>query len=82
MVLTAITTLVTAFVLAVLLHALGITSMSRGALAGLGLGVGIVATSMLSDYLFCNWSIKLFLIQAGHRIAYLAVMGAILGAWH
>lgn len=36
---------------------------------------------MYSDSLFCNWPFKLILIQAGHRVVYLALMGAILGAW-
>ncbi|MEW6325223.1 MAG: DUF1761 domain-containing protein [Nitrospirota bacterium] len=78
---TAVTTWITAYVLAVIMLGLKIASAWGGAIAGLSIGVGIVATSMLSDYLFCNFRIKLFFIQAGHRVIYLVIMGAILGAW-
>jgi hypothetical protein len=81
LILTAITTLVTAYVLAVFIQALGITTALGGALVGLSIGIGIVATSMYSDSLFCNWPFRLILIQAGHRIVYLSLMGGILGAW-
>jgi len=50
-------------------------------LVGLYTGVGFVATSLFSDYLFCGWSMKLFLIQAGYRVSALALMGAVLGVW-
>ena len=82
LVITAITTWVTAYVLAVFILALNITTAVGGALVGLSIGIGIVATSMYSDSLFCNWPFKLILIQAGHRIVYLALMGSILAAWH
>jgi hypothetical protein len=82
MVITAITTWVTAYVLAVLIVGLGITTAMGGAIAGLSIGVGIVATGSYSDSLFCSWPFRLILIQAGHRVASLALMGAILAAWH
>jgi hypothetical protein len=81
LVITAITTLVTAYVLAVFIYALGITNAVGGALVGLSIGIGIVATSMYSDSLFCKWPFRLILIQAGHRIVYLALMGGVLGGW-
>lgn len=78
---TAVTTLVTAYVMAVFIQALHIANAFGGTLVGLSLGIGIVATSMYSDSLFCQWPFKLLLIQAGHRIVYLALMGGILGGW-
>ena len=81
MAITAVTTWITAYVLAVLIVALNISSAWGGAIAGLSIGLGIVATSMYSDSLFCNWPFKLVLIQAGHRVVYLSLMGGILAAW-
>jgi len=78
---TAVSTLITAYVLAVLIYALGIKTVFGGTIVGLSIGLGIVATSMYSDSLFCGWPFKLILIQAGHRIAYLALMGAIVAVW-
>ncbi len=71
---------VTAFAMAWLAHVGGIVGAREGLLMGLGVGIAFVATAMLSDYLFAGWSNELFLIQAGYRIAYLGLMGAILGA--
>ena len=82
MAVTALTTLVTAYVLSLFIHGIGATNLMGGLLTGLSVGIGFVATSMLSDYLFCNFSIRLFLIQAGFRVVSLTLMGAILGAWH
>jgi len=81
LILTAFTTWITAYVLAVLIVALNISSAWGGAIAGFSIGLGILATSSYSDSLFCNWPFRLILIQAGHRIASLALMGAILAAW-
>ena len=36
---------------------------------------------MASDYAFCGWGLKLWLIQSGYRLAYGAIMGAILAGW-
>ena len=82
MVITAFTTLVAAYVLALFIHGIGATSIMGGLITGLSIGIGFVATSMLSDYLFSNFSMRLFLIQAGFRVVSFALMGAILGAWH
>ncbi len=81
MAVTAVTTLVSAYVLALFIHGIGATSVMGGLMTGLSIGIGFVATSMLSDYLFCTFSMRLFLIQAGYRVVSLALMGAILGAW-
>ena len=59
----------------------GADSLVAGAGIGLALGLGIVATSMLSDSLFSGWGWPLYLIQAGYRVTYLILMGAICGFW-
>ena len=75
------TALLTAVVLAWLISALAITSLMGGLLLGLLTGVGFIATAMASDSAFCGWGVKLFVIQSGYRVAYSAIMGAVLGAW-
>ena len=75
------TALLTAMVLAALIGALGVTDWFGGLLLGLITGLGFIATAMASDTAFCGWGIKLFVIQAGYRVAYSVLMGAVLGAW-
>jgi hypothetical protein len=55
--------------------------VSTGLMAGLFVGVGWVATSLGTNYLFARKSLKLFFIDACYFIVYFAVMGIILGAW-
>jgi len=82
MVVTIFTTIVTAWALALLISTMNVTSWLGGAWAGLTIGLGVVAATMLSDYLFANWSAKLFWIQAGYRTLYITLMAVILGGWH
>ena len=76
-----ISCLLSACVVAFAVAAAGANSALSGALVGLVLGVGLVAAAMLSDHLFSGSSLALFCIQAGYRVAHLALMGAILGAF-
>ena len=75
------TALITCIVLAWLMVSLGTTGLVAGALLGLVVGLGFIATAMASDSAFCGWSLKLFMIQAGYRVTYSVIMGAILGVW-
>lgn len=54
---------------------------SFGLIAGLFVGIGWIATSLGTNYLFARKSLKLFFIDAFYFIVYFAVMGIILGAW-
>jgi hypothetical protein len=74
-------TLVTATVLALLVVRFGAITWAEGAAIGLVAGVGLVATSLASDYLFCGWSLRLYWIQVAYKLVSLTLMGAILGAW-
>ena len=75
------TALITCVLVAVLMLALGVSSMVGGAVFGLVVGIGFIATAMASDTAFCGWGMRLFLIQAGYRVAYSVLMGAIIGAF-
>ena len=75
------TALITAIVLAVLINALGVSTLGSGVVIGLLIGVGFIATAMASDSAFCGWGVKLWLIQSGYRVLYSVVMGAILAVW-
>lgn len=75
------TALLTAVVLAWLIGALGVTTWLGGATIGLVTGIGFIATAMASDTAFCGWGMKLFIIQAGYRVLYSILMGAVLGGW-
>lgn len=69
------------FVLAVMLNEAKANGPALGAVLGLIMGVGLVATSVATNYIFESKSFRLFYITAGHHIATFVVMGAILGAW-
>ena len=79
--LTAVTTLITAIALAWFLDALGVATWLGGMSWGIAIGVFFVGTSNWSDGLFMGTPNALLLINIAHRVVYLAVMGAILGAW-
>lgn len=73
--------LVTAVVVEFFVVATGAYTPAAGAGVGALLGVGILATGMLSDSLFSGWGWRLYFIQAGYRVCYLVVMGALCGGW-
>ena len=73
--------LATAVVLGLLIQAAGITGLVDGIVLGLLVGVGFIAAGMASDYSFCGWKLNLFYIQAGYRLAYTVIMGAVLAIW-
>ncbi len=75
------TAALTCIVVAALMLALGIGTVLGGAVFGLIVGIGFIATAMASDSAFCGWGMRLFLIQAGYRVAYSVLMGAIIGAF-
>ncbi len=74
-------TLVTASVLAAVVVRFGAVTWVEGAAIGFALSLGLVAASLLSDWMFCGFNMRLYWIQAGHKAVYFTVMGAILGAW-
>ena len=71
------------FGLAVILqgHATRDITPASGALYGFLIGVFFISTSIGINMLYQRKSIKLWAIDAGYQVFYLAVSGAILGAW-
>jgi len=82
--LTAVTTFMTAYILAhFVAYAVGSGSSSAGAgaLTGLWAWLGFVVPMIGSEHLFSGKTKNLYLITVGHYLLSLVVMGAILGAW-
>lgn len=55
----------------------GYNSLIMGAFIGFAIGIGIVATTFGTSYLFEKKSIKLFLINAGYQVVYFTISGFI-----
>ena len=77
----AFSCLLSAIGMAVIVGWFGIEGSVGGGLMGAFVGITLVATAMLSDSLFSGSGWRLYFIQAGYRVSYLVVMGAILGGW-
>src|SRR5262245_2299120 len=75
--------LVMAAVLHIILSHLGVVgSAHHGAGWGFHLWLGIAAPIGFTAILYSDKPFAAFLIDTGYQLAYLVVMGAILGAWH
>jgi len=73
--------LISAFVLALFLHWMRAEGARIGAMTGLHVWLGFVATVQFTGALFAKQSMKLFAINTGYQLVCYLVMGAILGAW-
>lgn len=73
--------LVSAFVLAKILVGMTIDSPLYGMKVSFAVWLGFVATVQLTDKLFGQRPMKLFLINTGYQLVCYVVMGAILGKW-
>jgi len=74
-------TFVIAAVLALVVVRFGAVNWIEGAAIGFVLSAGLVATSLLSAWMFHGLSMKLYWIQTGCKLLSVTAMGAILGAW-
>ena len=81
LIVSAVTTLVTALCLAVILKGCSVATLSAGITLGIVIGGGLVFLSMLSDHMFQGKPTKLLWIQGGYRFVYFVLMCAIIGAW-
>lgn len=73
--------LVTAYVLAVLAHAVGAATVADGAILGFLAWLGFVATASAGGVLFEGRSTTWFATAAGYWLVSLVIMGAIIGYW-
>ena len=72
---------VMAFVLAVLVSWTGVSTVPQGALLGLLVWIGFLATLGLTAHMFSEKRLSTYLIDAGYQLVYAVVMGVILAAW-
>ncbi len=72
---------VMAYVLAVFIATMNVTSATGGMWAGFLAWLGFAATIGLTANMFSEKKLSTYLIDAGYQLVYLLVMGAILGAW-
>lgn len=80
MVVTFFTTLLSAIVLALVFQVANVAHVGEAVGYALLLGVGFYAATMLSDYFFCDWGLRLFFIQCGFRVTMFVLMGVVLVA--
>lgn len=73
--------IITSFVLANLVRALGAGSFGSGAVVGFWTWLGFALTMSLNSLAFEKRPVNVFLINAGFYWIALAVMGGILAAW-
>ncbi len=67
--------------LAVLVTLLGVTEWMDGATLGLFVGVVLVSSGLLQNYLYEQRSVMLWKINAGYTAVGLAIAGALLATW-
>lgn len=75
------TSLMMAYVLATIIGIMGFTGLAYGAVTGLLVWVGFLATSLLGPVLWEGRPMSLYAINAGYYLVSLVLMGAVLGAW-
>jgi hypothetical protein len=74
-----VTAAVTAYVLAVIIRGLGAASLADGAIVGILVWLGFVATWLASGVFFERRSTEWWAINAGQAVVSLVIMGAIIG---
>ena len=75
------TALITATLIAALVHALKLTTAGEGLLLGAVIGVGFIATAIASDYAFAGESWARWAIEAGYRAVYAVISALVLVLW-
>lgn len=73
--------LILAYVLANVVFLAGARTILDGAVVGIMVEVGFIATLLLGDMIFEKKPFKLFLLRNGYNLLALAVAGAILAVW-
>ena len=78
---TFILNFITVVLLGLVVAGFDIQYWPNGLLLGLGLGVGLYACNLCSDYLYEDRPMKLFFIQSGYRVLSATIITTILAAW-
>lgn len=78
---TAVATLLCAYILAHFVDYTGANTWLLGLQTGFWAWLGFVAPTILVESLFAGRAWKLYVITVGHHLVSLLVMGAILAAW-
>jgi len=81
MLLSLFTSLMTAYVLAVIVGIMGFTGLVYGAVTGLLVWAGFLATSLLGPVLYEGKPMSLYAVNASYYLVSLVLMGAVLGIW-
>src|SRR5215470_4367825 len=76
-----LTSLLSAFVLGKIIYHLAISTALYGMKVGFAVWAAFVMTVQLTDKLFGNRPLNLFLINTGYQLVCFVAMGAILGQW-
>jgi hypothetical protein len=77
----AVCSLVMSVALAGFMNYFGSQTFLQGLLAGAELWLGFVATTLIVDYRFSNRPWKLTLINIGHSLLAMGLMGGVLAVW-
>ena len=81
MLITFITTFLTAIVLQIIIIGIGVKMPGQAIMIGILIGLFIVAGNMLSENLYSRRPLKFWLITAGYRFIMILLMAVIMGLW-
>ena len=81
-VVTTVAALVQAWLLAVLVHSLGLITAMHGLTLGLLVWAGFVATTSLGDTVFGDRPFKLWQLNNGYYLVVLVINSIVLSVWH
>ncbi len=76
-----IASIVISLAIALLAQASGVDTAVEGLILGLAAGLGFVATTFASNYIFESRPLKLYLINAGYPVVTFTLIGLLIGAW-
>ena len=76
-----VTALIQSLVIAIIILNTGTRSLIQGLYIGTAVGAGIVATTIFTNDAYEDRPLILSLINAGYRLVYFIIIGAILGTW-
>jgi hypothetical protein len=78
---TFVSALVRAFVVAILVSLMNTSGIQNGLLLGLGIWVGFVFTTFLTNYIFAGKSYKLLAIDSGYFLVDLLLASTLITLW-